>query len=302
MRTSSNQQISLPFLKAHHIALYIKREDALHPVMSGNKYRKLKYNIEEARAQKHQTLLSFGGAHSNHIGAVAAAGKEYGFKTIGIIRGEELAHNWKENPTLHKATQAGMQLHFLTRGEYREKDSSAFLQKLKEEFGSFYLLPEGGTNALAVKGCEEILSDADKLFDVICCSVGTGGTVAGISNSACENQRVIGFSALAGDFLKKDIRKFARNKNWELVSDYHFGGYAKVNKELIDFMNDFKAQTNILLDPVYTAKMIYGLFHMIKNNKIKRHSKILAIHTGGLQGIAGMNLKLKKKNLPLIHT
>jgi len=290
--------------EASGISLYIKREDLLHPEVSGNKFRKLKYNLREAKNQDKNTLLTFGGAFSNHISAVAAAGKMLGFKTIGVIRGEELGEDFEktcsENPTLKFAASCGMRFEFVSRSVYREKHLPEFEEKLKGKFGDFYLLPEGGTNALAVKGCEEILADSDKEFDFICCSAGTGGTVSGIINSTLETQKTFGFSALKGDFLIPEISKYTSKENWELITEYHFGGYAKVSAELIFFINDFQKKYLIPLDPVYTGKMLFGIFDMIEKSVFPRNSRILAIHTGGVQGISGMNKLLLKKNLPLI--
>ena len=282
------------------VSLYIKREDLIHPFISGNKYRKLKYNLLQANKDKSSTLLTFGGAFSNHIAAVAFAGKEYGFKTIGIIRGEELSTKIKENPTLLFAQEKGMQFYFETRENYRNKGSQNYVNNLKALFGDFYLIPEGGTNDLAILGCEEILTPNDYAFDYICCSVGTGGTIAGIINSTSENQKVIGFSALKGDFVKYDIHKFTAKVNWILKDDYAFGGYAKTTTELIEFINSFYNRNKIPLDPVYTAKMMFGIDDLIKKNYFPEGSKILAIHTGGLQGIKGMNVKLDNKNLQKI--
>lgn len=284
------------------ISLYIKREDLLHPFVSGNKFRKLKYNLIQAKAEGKSRLLTFGGAFSNHISAVAYAGGEAGLETIGVIRGEELSGKINENPTLKFAASCGMQLHFVTREDYRQKNETAFLERLNKEFGDFYLLPEGGTNNLAIKGCEEILTQADTDFDFICCSVGTGGTISGIINSALPHQKVLGFPALKGDFLKDEIRIFVRNDHWELITAYHFGGYGKVDESLISFMNDFSKKNNILLDPVYTGKLVFGVMDMIENNYFPENSKILLIHTGGLQGIEGMNIKLQNNKLPIINT
>lgn len=295
-----NHHIDLPLLREKGVFLYIKREDTIHPLISGNKYRKLKYNLEEAKKQGHSTLLTFGGAFSNHIAAVACAGKEQGFGTIGVIRGEELAQSWQDNPTLALAHRQGMRFHFVSRSDYRNKNEAPFRQMLNERFGECYLLPEGGTNALAVQGCEEILTEADAGFHHICCAVGTGGTLAGIINSAKEGQNVLGFPALKGDFLNDDIRTFARNDRWRLVTDYHFGGYAKVDRELVTFINRFRDETGIPLDPIYTGKMLFGIFDLVKQDVFPKDTRILTIHTGGLQGILGMNLVLEKKNLPLL--
>jgi len=282
------------------LSLFIKREDRIHPLISGNKYRKLKYNLKEAKNTGFETLITFGGAYSNHIAAMAYAGKVNRFKTIGVIRGEELFQKWQANPTLKLAHDHGMRFKFVSREAYRSKSSSAFRNELEHEFGRYYEVPEGGTNRWAIKGCEEILGPEDATFDVICCPVGTGGTLAGISNTARMHQQILGFPALKGDFLQEDIRSFAPKKNWTLQTDYHFGGYAKVTRVLIDFVNDFHRSTGIPLDPVYTGKMIFGLLDMIKGNHFKAGTRILAVHTGGLQGIHGMNRVLRQRNLPLI--
>ncbi|MDC6365689.1 MULTISPECIES: 1-aminocyclopropane-1-carboxylate deaminase/D-cysteine desulfhydrase [Flavobacteriaceae] len=292
--------MDFPLLREKEVTLYIKREDTIHPLISGNKYRKLKYNVLEAKKQGQTTLLTFGGAFSNHIAAVACVGREQGFKTIGVVRGEELENRWQDNPTLQLAHQHGMQFHFVSRSAYREKTTPSFYQQLKETFGEFYQLPEGGTNALAVQGCEKILTNADADFDMICSCVGTGGTLAGLINASKPHQNVWGFPALKGNFLQEDIRKFAQNNRWKLQLEYHFGGYAKVDQQLIDFINDFNTETGIPLDPIYTGKMLFGIFDLIKRNVFEPGTQILAIHTGGLQGIKGMNLVLKKKNLPLL--
>lgn len=293
-----NQQLAIKF--PNSISVYIKREDLIHPYISGNKFRKTKYNLLQAKAENQETLLTFGGAFSNHIAAVAFAGKEHGFKTIGIIRGDELGDKISENPTLQFAQDCGMQLEFVSRKDYRLKNEIDFIEKLKQKFGAFYLLPEGGTNELAVKGCEEILTKDDAKFDYICTSVGTGGTISGIINSILPHQKVLGFPALKGDFLKNEIRNFVKNENWELITDYHFGGYGKVNPELITFINQFYKENQIPLDPIYTGKMVFGVIDLIRKNYFPKNSKILMIHTGGIQGIEGMNLKLKNKKLPTI--
>ncbi|URC14677.1 1-aminocyclopropane-1-carboxylate deaminase/D-cysteine desulfhydrase [Flavobacterium sp. B183] len=295
-----NQEIQIAFSKG--ITLTIKREDLIHPFVSGNKFRKLKYNLLQAKTEHQETLLTFGGAFSNHIAAVAYAGKEKGFRTIGIIRGEELFDKIEENPTLKFAQENGMQFEFVTREEYRHKNEDSFIEKLKDKFDDFYLVPEGGTNELAVKGCEEILTEEDAIFDFVCCAVGTGGTISGLINSALPNQKILGFPALKGDFLTDEIRIFAKKDNWDLISDYHFGGYGKVNLELIEFINTFFEETKVPLDPIYTGKMVFGVIDLIHKNYFPEHSRILLIHTGGLQGIAGMNIKLKQKKLPILKS
>ena len=293
-----NQEVKLEL--PHQISLFIKREDLIHPFVSGNKFRKLKYNVLQAKAENQSVLLTFGGAFSNHIAAVAYAGKELGFESIGVIRGDELRDKISENPTLSFAQECGMRFEFVTREAYRHKTETAFIEQLQVKFGSFYLVPEGGTNDLAVKGCEEILTEFDAHFDFVCSAVGTGGTISGLINSALPHQKVLGFPALKGDFLQNEIHKFVNNKNWELITDYHFGGYGKVTTEFIEWMNWFYAQTGIPLDPIYTGKMVFGVMDLIQRNYFPPKSKILMIHTGGLQGIAGMNAKLEKQNKPIL--
>ena len=305
-KNSRIQKIDFSEISEKEVSLYIKREDELHPFISGNKYRKLKYNLEEALKQNQTTLVTFGGAYSNHIAATAAAGLEYNFKTIGVIRGEELANNLsavlKENATLKFASEHKMEFDFVSRSDYRNKTSVEFIENLKQKFGNFYLVPEGGTNTFAIKGCEEILEKKDSKFDVICSAVGTGGTISGIINSIDIHQKVIGFPALKGDFLQDEIKKYViKDRNWSLNTNYHFGGYAKISENLITFINKFKTETSIPLDPVYTGKMLFGIIDLIRKDFFEKGTKILAIHTGGLQGINGMNVLLKKKNLPQIR-
>ena len=298
-----NQPLSILF--PNSISVTIKREDLIHPFVSGNKFRKLKYNLLQAKEEKQETILTFGGAYSNHIAAVAYAGKEKGFKTIGIIRGDELGDKISANPTLRFAQDCGMQFEFVSREAYRLKSEIAFIENLKQQYGNFYLIPEGGTNELAIKGCQEILTKEDESFHYICCSVGTGGTISGIINSALPHQKVLGFPALKGDFLKDEIRTFVTetpDENWELISEYHFGGYAKVNEDLIAFINQFFSENQIPLDPIYTGKMVFGVMDKITANYFPAGSKILLIHTGGIQGIEGMNAQLRRKQLPTINT
>ncbi len=283
------------------IELSILREDKIHPEISGNKFRKLKYNLADFTDGDYDSLLTFGGAYSNHIAAVAAAGKEFGFQSIGIIRGEELASKVHENPTLEFAQNCGMKLKFISREAYRQKTNPLFLEELQAEFGKVYVLPEGGTNEWAVKGCTEILGAHTSGFDFICCAVGTGGTLAGLIRSAENHQRILGFPALKdSDFLNDEINRYVNRSNWELIQEYHFGGYGKVCSELINFTNDFKNATNIQLDPVYTSKMLFGVSAMAKAGYFPKGSRVLAIHTGGLQGVEGMNEKLKRKNKTIL--
>lgn len=289
---------AIQFLKKENeVELYLLREDQIHLTISGNKFRKLKYNLEEFSCGNYKALLTFGGAYSNHISATAAAGKEFGIPTIGIIRGEEIESKIHENPTLTFAKTCGMQLKFISREQYKNKSHPDFLDQLKYEFGEIYILPEGGTNQLAVKGCEEILNEQTQEFDYICCAVGTGGTISGIINSAEKHQKILGFPALKNSgFLENEIKSFSIRSDFKLIADYHFGGYAKVKSELLDFINEFKNQFDVNLDAVYTGKMMFGIDDLIKNDFFPAHTNVLAIHTGGIQGNEGMNQKLKKGN------
>jgi len=293
------QKIEDEFLFRHKINLYVKREDLNDPELSGNKLHKLKYNLLKAREDNHETLLTFGGAYSNHIYAVAAAGKRFGFNTIGIIRGEE---RLPLNPTLKFAKNCGMKIVYMNRSTYRNKTTDQVITQLKEKFERFYLIPEGGTNELALKGCAEIINSLDIHFDTICTACGTGGTIAGLISGLKKGQKAIGFAVLKGaEFLNKDIKKllglYNMNclNNWEIKMDYHFGGYAKFTPELINFMNKFESHANIKVEPVYTTKMFFGIYDMINNHHLPEGSTIIALHTGGLQGLEGLK---ERKVLP----
>lgn len=270
--------------------MLVKREDLNHPYASGNKWWKLKYNLKEALSKGHRTLLTFGGAYSNHLYATAAAAHEHGLNSIGIVRGEEMR---PLSPTLLFAKERGMHLHFVDRQTYRDKAEAVFVRSMVEKFGPFYLMPEGGTNALAIRGCEEWALELNKQisFDYLCLPVGTGGTMAGMINSLKE-KTVIGFSSLkGGEFLVKEIDNKLKHhsKNWWVETEYHFGGYAKVNETLINFIKEFESNYHFQLDPVYTAKMMFGIYDLVKKGAFKPKSTILSLHTGGLQGRAGFN-------------
>ncbi|MCU4406178.1 1-aminocyclopropane-1-carboxylate deaminase/D-cysteine desulfhydrase [Acinetobacter junii] len=274
------QTLDLPF----PVQLTVKRLDLIHPQISGNKFFKLKYNLLAAKQQNLNQVLTFGGAYSNHIAATAYAAHYFGFKSIGIIRGEELAKQ-AFNPTLQTAQDFGMQLHFVSRAEYRLRHELEYLQQLKQRYPNTWIIPEGGTNDLAIQGTKEILSADDREnYDVICCAVGTGGTIAGIIESSSDQQHILGFSALKGDFLKHDIQQWTNKTNWSLTDEYCCGGYAKTNSELLQFMQQFEQQYAVPLEQVYTAKMMMGLFDLIQQGNFPVNTRILAIHTGGLQG------------------
>jgi 1-aminocyclopropane-1-carboxylate deaminase/D-cysteine desulfhydrase-like pyridoxal-dependent ACC family enzyme len=273
------------------IKLFIKREDLADAAIGGNKWRKLKYNLIAASQQQQTTLLTFGGAWSNHIYATAAAGARYGFKTIGIIRGEAHA---PLNPTLRFASDCGMRLEYIDRETYRNKTSPEFIEQLRHRYGRFYLLPEGGSNDLALRGCAEIVTDIDEPFDVISVACGTGATLAGMASALGHSQRAIGYAVLKGaDFLRRDVAAMlaaagsSSVDNWRIETGYHCGGYARTQAALLDFMRWFKHEFGIELDAVYTGKLFYGLFDQIQNGVFEKGSRIIAVHTGGLQGNAG---------------
>lgn len=290
------QELADDRLAAKGVQLWIKRDDLLRvgdeTAFCGNKWRKLQYNLLEADRQKHDKLLTFGGAFSNHLAAVAQAGSLFGFQTVGIVRGERIE---PLNPTLQFCEANGMHLHFISRSAYREKNNPVFIENLQQQFGDFYPLPEGGTNEFALRGCSELVTEIQtqltKPIDYYAVACGTGGTLAGMAQSLNPESQAIGFSALKGDFLQKEVQKWLgdNEQKWQIQTDYHCGGYAKFTPELIDFINDFKSKCNIQLDPIYTGKLFHGLFDLIAKDYFSRGSQIVAIHTGGLQGIAGFN-------------
>ncbi len=286
------EKIHDKFLDDHGIEFFLKREDLIHPAISGNKWRKLKYNLQEARERGFKKILTFGGAYSNHIYAMAAAGRIYGFETIGVIRGEPYP---ELNPTLACASGCGMVLYYLDRKEYKEKFSVGIQNRLQQKFGEFYQIPEGGSNLNAIHGCAELAGEIGDGYDMICLAVGTGGTTAGLLEGFRGKSFVLGFPVLKnGSYLRKEIlslnSQYSGNnyRNFLLNTRYHFGGYARYSAELIRFINIFHDKFGVPLDPVYTGKMMFGIWDLIGKGRLK-DMKILAIHTGGLQGIAGFN-------------
>jgi 1-aminocyclopropane-1-carboxylate deaminase len=264
------------------VQVVLKRDDLIHPELPGNKWRKLKYNVEAAREQGASTLLTFGGAYSNHIRATSAAGRIFGFRSIGVIRGEE---HLPLNDSLATAVGNGMELTYLDRSTYRDKTNPELIARLRERFGPFYLLPEGGSNALAVRGCREIVAEIDADFDVICCPVGTGGTLAGIAAALPSGTRAVGFSALRGGagFLPDEVRRLQGpdvTDNFTIVEDYAFGGFARRTPELDAFIARFRAEHGIELDRVYVAKMMYGIHALIDDGTFPSGSTVVAVITG----------------------
>jgi 1-aminocyclopropane-1-carboxylate deaminase/D-cysteine desulfhydrase-like pyridoxal-dependent ACC family enzyme len=266
------------------VRLYLKRDDLISPEIPGNKWRKLKYNLAAARAQGHHTLLTFGGAYSNHIRATAAAGHYFGFATIGVIRGEE---HLPLNPSLDYAVRHGMRLVYLDRATYRDKMSPEVIAGLHRRFGDFCLLPEGGSNAAALHGCAEIPGEIGHPFDLICCPCGTGGTLAGLAHGLLAGQRALGFSVLKGGlFLARDVARLQLEAfgtspgNWSVEHDFHFGGFARRKPALEEFIADFRARHTLVLNWVYTAKMMYGIFALAERGAFPAGAAIVAVITG----------------------
>ncbi|AUZ06143.1 D-cysteine desulfhydrase [Vitreoscilla sp. C1] len=267
-----------------NVCVTVKRLDLVHPHISGNKFFKLQYNLQAAQAQGKTLLISFGGAYSNHIHALAHAAHECGLDSLGIIRGQELADK-PLNPTLQDACNLGMQLQFVSREQYRQKHTPEFLNALQQRYPQAYIIPEGGSNLAAVVGCEAILSAYDRQnFDVIVCAVGTGGTVAGIINASEPTQRIVGFAALKSEHLSHTITPWVTQNNWEILSENVFGGYGKFNAVLLDFIHDMQQQ-NLPLEPIYTAKALYRLRDDLLTGRLSQQQRILFIHTGGLQAM-----------------
>ncbi len=272
------QKIETAFTRQYNIHLFIKRDDLIHPEISGNKWRKLKYNMEQAKKENKDTILTFGGAYSNHITATAAAGKYFGLKTIGIIRGEAYQ---PLNKSLQFATDCGMELVYVDREKYKTKNIDSFLTTHDSRL--IYFLPEGGANTLALQGCTEIVDELDIDFDYICCACGTGTTIAGIASNLKPHQQAIGFAVLKHDKLQEEIiEKFPNLKSEISILNSHFGGYAKTTPELIQFIKAFYNEHQILLDYVYTGKMMFGIFDLIAKNYFPENSTIVALHTGGV--------------------
>ncbi|MGD1845187.1 MAG: 1-aminocyclopropane-1-carboxylate deaminase/D-cysteine desulfhydrase [Salibacteraceae bacterium] len=288
--TAQHQELIHPEIEKNGLQLWVKREDLLHPEISGNKWRKLKYNLKAARTGNYQRLLTFGGAFSNHLLAVAAAGNHFGFDTVGVVRGEAHA---TLNPTLQRCSDLGMQLHYIDRTTYRQKHLPAVYTALLDAFGPAYLIPEGGSNSLGVAGCREVWEGISVPIDVVACACGTGATFAGLVDAAPAGTRGWGFAVLKqGEHLKGPIGQWlgedwSTTASWDLITDYHFGGYARYTPELLQFLAAFKSQQGFALDPVYTGKLFYGLFDQVRQGAFRRGTSILAVHTGGLQGIAG---------------
>lgn len=288
------------------VSLQVLRLDSFCPEMSGNKFFKLKYNILHAIEHGYHQLLSFGGAYSNHIHALAMAGKIAGLKTIGIIRGERTE---PLNPTLKDAEEAGMTLYFVSREEYRRRNDQAYLDEISQKYGSSMLIPEGGSNLRGMQGCREIVDHIHHHigteYDYVVLPCGTAATMAGIVAAVPEGKKVVGVSVLkAGDSLAREVSRFLADMGvddkglWQIEQAYHCGGYARLSRNLCDFVSDFERKHQIALDHVYTGKCFFGLFDLIGKKAIPEGARVVAIHTGGMQGERGMQAALVKLRTP----
>jgi 1-aminocyclopropane-1-carboxylate deaminase len=298
LKKSPLQRLDVCADNGNKTTIWVKRDDLIHPTVQGNKWRKLKYNLQSAHEQGFKTFLTFGGAFSNHLYAVAAAGQWFDFQTIGIVRGEK---TFPLNPTLQFAASCGMQLYFVSRSDYRMLSNQSLeqiLTYLNLSLSNIYLLPEGGTNALAMRGCSEIILEIHEQLgfapDVYAVAVGTGGTFAGMLSGLTDvASKAIGYAVLKGDFLQKTVQNLLEEQqirpkiDWKIENAYHFGGYAKIKPELLQFKHDFEQKYAFELDYVYTSKLFYGLFQDLKMGKFAPNSHIVAVHTGGLQGNKG---------------
>lgn len=285
----------LPVCKQHQISLHLLRLDLIHPLVSGNKWFKLRYNLQQAKVSGASSVISFGGAFSNHLHALAWAGKELGIRTVGVVRGEP---EYAQNPTLSDAACWGMELKFVSRSEYRQRDDVLYHKALLDLYPGAVIVPEGGSNALAVKGFEDLFAhpcwQQVPKMDLLVSACGTGGTLAGLIAARPAAIDVLGIPVLKGaDFLYADIEQLLIESgagpagDWQLDLDGHEGGYAKLSADLIQFMRDFSAETNIELDPVYTGKMMFRLHKLIAQGTFSAGTSIVAVHTGGLKGRRG---------------
>lgn len=280
-------KIDAPLLERHNVKFWLKRDDLLHPIISGNKWRKLRYSLDEALSLGADTIISMGGTYSNHLHALAFVGKCLGLKTIGIIRGVRPV---LLTPTLCDMENWGMELRFISRSDYRHYRNFKGYDGLPGIKPNQYWLPEGGGSNLALKGIAELVAEIDIPFDVLCVACGTGTTLAGLVSAVTEEQAVFGFAALKNaSFLEADVRALIYKEfhNWAIVHDYHFGGFAKLTPELKLFMASFEERTAIPLEPVYTGKMLYGVYDRLAKGYFKSGQRIIALHTGGLQGNRG---------------
>jgi 1-aminocyclopropane-1-carboxylate deaminase len=287
------QTLHHPLFIQHKVQVKIKRDDLIHPQISGNKWRKLKFTLQQVKKNNFAGIVSFGGAYSNHIHALAYAGKHYNIPTSAIIRGEE---SYANNATLSQAQDWGMKLTFVDRKTYKKRDEPEYLSLLQNQYPNHLIVPEGGSNKLALQGVAEVITELNQQteFDYLLCPVGSGGTIAGLITGATAKQHILGIAVLKNaEYLCETIRQLLpedckHKKQWQLLTDFHRGGYAKFNKPDIERITSFIKQSNIPFEPIYSGKMLLALFDLLAQNKFPANSRIVLLHTGGLQGLQGL--------------
>jgi 1-aminocyclopropane-1-carboxylate deaminase len=290
------QSLDESWYKPYVKGIDMLRLDLLHPHISGNKWFKLKYNIQHAKEAGYNTVLTFGGAYSNHLAATAAAANAFAFgiKSIGIVRGKDAENNL--NSTLQFCKNNGMQLVFVSREEYARKEDKDWLEEIQSEYNHPFIIPEGGANEWGTEGAAEIATLVDNKYTHVCVSVGTGTTAIGLRNGLPINTTLLAYAPIkGGSYLTEEIAlhlKEGKNANWQLFDNWHFGGFGKYNNELLTFMNEFYQQHNIPLDIVYTSKMMYAVQEQLKKGFFPKDAQILCIHTGGMQGNTSVQAQL----------
>ena len=287
------EQFHYPLFKKHKLNVYIKRDDLIHPIISGNKWRKLKGNLAEAKRLNKTGILSFGGAYSNHIHALAYACHQHRLSSIGVIRGEQ---HYQDNFTLAWARHWQMQLKFVDRQTYRKRQEDVYLAKLSATFPDHFIVPEGGTNPFALSGVGEIISELEQQldYDTIMLPVGSGGTISGLINADHNQHNILGVAVLKqSEYLLGEIAQLlppsARSyKNWQLLSQYHGGGYAKFSPQHAQQIREVINESQVPFEPVYSGKMLLALIDLVESGYFPAHHTIVLLHTGGLQGLGGL--------------
>ncbi|AOW77484.1 cysteine desulfhydrase [Colwellia sp. PAMC 20917] len=293
MKTESPlQKVTHPLFERHQLSVSIKRDDVIHPIISGNKWRKLKFNLRHAQAHNYIGVISFGGSFSNHIHALAFACHQQGLKSIGIIRGEK---EYASNFTLSMAQRWGMKLHFVDRKSYRLRENKEYLAQLQLTYPDYLIVPEGGSNTLALAGVGEVITELNQQceFDTLVTPVGSGGTLAGLIKADNNQHNLLGIAVLKQDgYLTEQVNSLLGDNlhfnNWQIMPEFHRGGYAKFNKEDAEKILSFSQQTGLIFEPVYSGKMILALLDLIDQQYFPKGHRLVLLHTGGLQGIGGL--------------
>lgn len=294
---STIQKIEHPLFEKYKVEVQVKRDDLIHSIISGNKWRKLIFNLLQQKINAYEGVLTFGGSYSNHIHAFAYACKLQDIPCIGIIRGEE---KYKNNATLNWARHWGMQCHFVDRKTYRRRFDTDFLSELTELYPNYFIIPEGGSNSYAIPGVAEVMTELSIQceFDTLLCPVGSGGTLAGLISgdavSNCKQHKILGVAVLKqGEYLVDEIKALLTpagltHDNWQVLTDYHRGGYGKFSSEDVQRIVSFNLETGITFEPVYSGKMILALLDLLAQGYFPPGERIVLLHTGGLQGLGGM--------------